>query len=216
VCTLDALLRVRQDMILERLFIHIGDALIERLAGYAEGYRACMRENRLPDDSYERFRGWLRHTKQKPPVEENPARYLQEGLGDPERAIRKYLDLVADFIASHPEESKPRLLPERAGKPTALLPYLLQIRQDMQQGRLHAHLGDVNAERFNTFVDGYNACLEYNGLSDEEYAHFRDWLRDVKQEIPAEGWPAGYLRDCQGDHARAIRKYLDFVAEFAA
>jgi hypothetical protein len=30
------------------------------------------------------------------------------------------------------------------------------------------------------------------------------------------GWAAKYLRDCGGNHERAIREYLDFVAEFAA
>jgi hypothetical protein len=38
----------------------------------------------------------------------------------------------------------------------------------------------------------------------------------VKQELPTEGWDVKYLRDCEGDHECAIRKFLDFVAEFVA
>jgi hypothetical protein len=42
------------------------------------------------------------------------------------------------------------------------------------------------------------------------------WLRDVKNELPGEGWAQKYLADREGDHERAIRKFLDFVAEYAA
>ncbi|HSP81394.1 MAG TPA: hypothetical protein VLQ93_22945 [Myxococcaceae bacterium] len=217
--TLAALLRVRQDLHRGRLFLHFGDPLIERLAGYIEGYRACMRENGLPDVGYEHFRRWLRKVKQEPPVEEEPTRYLRDCPGDPEQAIRNYLDLVAEFAASHPGEPiRIRGMESNSAAGRAhgkgILPYLLRVRQDLQQGGVHPHMGEVSAERLNAFVDGYNACLEFNGFSSEEYVHFRDWLRDVKQELPGEGWPAGYLRDCQGDHDQAIRKYLDFVAEF--
>jgi hypothetical protein len=38
----------------------------------------------------------------------------------------------------------------------------------------------------------------------------------VKQELPGEGWAQKYLVDCEGDHERAIRKFLDFAAEYAA
>ncbi|WP_233261483.1 hypothetical protein [Vitiosangium sp. GDMCC 1.1324] len=65
-------------------------------------------------------------------------------------------------------------------------------------------------------MDGYRACQRANGINDEEYIRFHDWLREVKHELPTEGWAAKYLRDCDGDHERAIRKFLDFVAEFVA
>lgn len=90
------------------------------------------------------------------------------------------------------------------------------IRESLLRGRLHEHLGNTNAERFNTFIDGYNACADDNRLKNELYASFGTWLRDVKRELPEEGWPAKYLRDCNGDHQQAILRYLDFVAEFAA
>lgn len=97
-----------------------------------------------------------------------------------------------------------------------LLEQLLRIRRDMEAGHLEMHLGETNIHRLVGFVDGYHACLRANGCRDVEYGHFFEWLRDEKREFPPEGWAAKYLRDCDGDHARAIRKYLDFVAEFVA
>ena len=217
--TLDALLRAHQDMKRGRLFLHFGEALIERLAGYVEGYRACMRENGLEDGRYERFCVWLRDVKQEQPVEESPASYLRACHGDHEQAIRKYLDFVEEFAASPVASCKPvppAVAPGPRGGRTAtgILKYLLRLRQDLQRGQLRLHVREVDAQRFNTFVDGYNACMEFNDLADGQYGRFRDWLRDVKKEFPGEGWPAPYLRMCHGDPERAISRYLDFVAEF--
>ncbi|WP_309894484.1 hypothetical protein [Archangium sp.] len=97
-----------------------------------------------------------------------------------------------------------------------LLDYLMRVRQDSLRGRLAMYLGDIDINRMVAFTDGYRACQSANGIEDEEYGLFRDWLRDVKLEFPTEGWGAKYLRDCEGDHERAIQKFLDFVAEFVA
>ncbi|WP_395834321.1 hypothetical protein [Archangium violaceum] len=97
-----------------------------------------------------------------------------------------------------------------------LLDYLILIRRDMIAGRFGMHLGEPDVDRLLGFVTGYHACQVVNGIDDVEYGRFRDWLRDVKHEFPPEGWAAKYLRDCGGNHEQAIRKYLDFVAEFVA
>ncbi|HYO55604.1 MAG TPA: hypothetical protein VEU50_22730, partial [Archangium sp.] len=93
-----------------------------------------------------------------------------------------------------------------------MLDYLMRMRQDMMGGRLAMYLGDINITRMVAFVAGYRSCQSANSILDEEYIRFRDWLRDVKHEFPTDGWDAKYLRDCDGDHERAIRKFLDFVA----
>ncbi|WP_224369094.1 hypothetical protein [Hyalangium versicolor] len=103
-----------------------------------------------------------------------------------------------------------------SGSPVLLLDYLLRIRRDMLAGRLAMHIGDPNIVHLDGFVNGYHSCLVSNGIQDEEYGRFFEWLRDVKKEFPGEGWAAKYLRDCHGDHEQAIRKYLDFVAEFVS
>jgi hypothetical protein len=96
-----------------------------------------------------------------------------------------------------------------------LLDYLMRLRQEKVRGLL-LDMGEINVARMVAFIDGYRACQYANGIEDEEYGLFRDWLRDVKHEFPTEGWDVKYLRDCDGDHERAIRKFLDFVAEFVA
>jgi hypothetical protein len=97
-----------------------------------------------------------------------------------------------------------------------LLDYLMRMRQDNLRRQLLLSMGDIDITRMVAFVDGYRACQFANGIEDEEYGLFRDWLRDVKQEFPTDGWGAKYLRDCDGDHERAIRKFFDFVSEFVA
>jgi hypothetical protein len=96
-----------------------------------------------------------------------------------------------------------------------LLDYLLRMRNDLLVGRFGMHLGEPHVERMQGFITGYNACMVSNGTVDAEYGRFREWLRE-RGEFPPEGWAAKYLRDCHSDHEQAIRKYLDFVAEFVA
>jgi hypothetical protein len=112
-------------------------------------------------------------------------------------------------MSSPPGHPGPKLPPKRV----LLLNYLLRIREDMLKGRLGMHIGDPDVAHMVGFVNGYHSCMLSNGIEDEEYGRFFDWLRE-KGEYPPEGWAAKYLRDCNGDHAQAIRKYLDFVYEF--
>lgn len=96
----------------------------------------------------------------------------------------------------------------------SLLDVLLRIRDDMLQGRIEMHLGETNIHRLVGFVDGYRSCLADHGADDLNFERFCEWLRSVKEEFPVEGWAAKYLRDSNGDHLAAIKKFLDFVAEF--
>jgi hypothetical protein len=96
-----------------------------------------------------------------------------------------------------------------------VLDYLMRLREEKTRGLL-LDMGEVNVTRMVAFIDGYLSCQHANGIRDEEYIRFHDWLREVKHELPTEGWAPKYLRDCDGDHERAIRKFLDFVAEFVA
>jgi len=78
------------------------------------------------------------------------------------------------------------------------------------------YIGELNIYLFEGFIAGYRACQGVHGIKDERYERFWEWLRGVKEELPTEGWWAKYLRDCDNDHLRAIRKLLDLVAEFHA
>lgn len=82
--------------------------------------------------------------------------------------------------------------------------------------RLPMYIGEPHVLALNGFIAGYILCLLRQGKQDERYYRFREWLREVKQEFPEEGWWVGFLQEFNGDHQRAIRKFLDRVAEFHA
>jgi hypothetical protein len=100
----------------------------------------------------------------------------------------------------------------------SLVDELLVMRRDfvVEPERLCIHIGELNTYLLDGFIAGYRACQGVHGIEDERYLRFREWLRDVKEEFPTEGWRTKYLRDCDNDHVRAIRKFLDLVAEFHA
>jgi hypothetical protein len=75
-------------------------------------------------------------------------------------------------------------------------------------------MGSTDAHALVAFIAGTQMALRHNGLPDHEYREFVAWLRDMKQEFPSEGWAVKYLKDCGGDHLAAIKKFLEFVAEF--
>lgn len=98
----------------------------------------------------------------------------------------------------------------------SLLDVLLQIRQDMQ-GRAagpYLYIGEVDVNTLDCFDVGYLQGLRALGVEQGSDSLFGEWLFAVKKAWPGEGWGAAYLRECGGDHVRAFRKYLDFVAEF--
>jgi hypothetical protein len=82
--------------------------------------------------------------------------------------------------------------------------------------RLPMYIGEPHVLGLNGFIQGYCLCLLKRGHQDERYHRFREWLREVKQESPEEGWWVRFLQECNGDHQQAIRKFLDRVAEFHA
>lgn len=103
------------------------------------------------------------------------------------------------------------------GRFVSTLDLLLFIREKVNEGvMLEMFLGVVNAHAMRAFIEGSTLALQYNGFPDQEFKDFLVWLRDVKREWPGEGWVAKYLRELGGDHAAAIKKFLDFAAEFAA
>ena len=99
-----------------------------------------------------------------------------------------------------------------------LLDVLLRIRQDIRArtGGPYQYIGMPHVDGVACFIDGYSECLHALGVEPGADALFRDWLRDVKKALPGQGWDAAYLEDFQGDHSRAVLKYLDYVAEFRA
>ena len=95
---------------------------------------------------------------------------------------------------------------------------LLRIREDMRSRTsgpyLYISMPDVG--RVRCFIGGYGECLRAFGVEEGPDDLFGQWMFNVKQAFPAQGWDNGYLEEFHGDHRRAVLKYLDFVAEFRA
>lgn len=108
-------------------------------------------------------------------------------------------------------------LPEEwRGRFVSLIDVLLRIRSEHARGRpLGVYFGwQETTQAVAAFETGYQACCRYHGMEDPWYAAFNYWL--FKRHLSTEGWHKRYLAECGGDHVKAIEKYLDTVAEFAA
>ncbi|MDC0708611.1 hypothetical protein POL68_09040 [Stigmatella sp. ncwal1] len=102
--------------------------------------------------------------------------------------------------------------------PLTRVDLLLRIRQDMQvrQSGPYSYIGIPNVERVECFLTGYACGTGSLGFDPGQDRLFGDWLRDVKKDWPSQGWAEAYLQEFDGDHARALRKYVDHAAEFRA
>ena len=108
-------------------------------------------------------------------------------------------------------------LPEEwRGRFVSLIDVLLRVRSEHARGRPLGFFFGVmeTTQAVAAFETGYRACCRYHGMEDAWYEAFNHWL--FKKELSSEGWHARYLAECGGDHQKAIQRYLDTVAEFAA
>jgi hypothetical protein len=104
---------------------------------------------------------------------------------------------------------------EWRGRRVGLMDALLYTRRQILTKRgLWFATGFNTVESLVSFTLGWASNTQFNEGSDQEWEDFWEWLRDVKNEMPPEGWHVKYLRDCDGDHERAALKFLDFAAEF--
>ncbi|WP_232293398.1 hypothetical protein [Stigmatella aurantiaca] len=102
--TLAATSRALLDVLLEmrrvgRILMYIGDARVERMAGYIDGYRLCLSLAGLKDEEYLRFERWLQDTSRVPLGHTWEDAFLQAAHGDHEAAIHRLLDCGAEFRA---------------------------------------------------------------------------------------------------------------------
>ena len=92
---------------------------------------------------------------------------------------------------------------------------LLYARQQFLKKRgLWFVTGFDTVDSLVSFTLGWASNTQFNGGDDQEWQDFLDWLRDVKHEMPPEGWHVKYLRDCGGNHESAAMKFLNFAEEF--
>jgi hypothetical protein len=228
---LDVLLRLREG--LQRK--HVAPALtpgvvdVHWMATFIDGYGYCLHEMGVQEGRDNLFGEWLREVKGAWPGEGWATAYLQETGGDNERALRKYLDFVAEFRAlpseslaaipyhgqgDHPAAWETVLTPARP--PVSTLDFLLEIRGRVGNvpGRMGMYIGDVTVRRMAGLIAGYRQCLEFVGASDEEYSRFLQWLHQEKDISQEQGWEQPLLRAARGDQEQAILTLLDYAAEF--
>jgi hypothetical protein len=100
--TLDILLFMREELrsgTMPELFLGAVD--IYRLNAFIQGSELTLSYNHIPNKSYQEFVAWLRDVKQEFPQGGGWARECLERCGgDHLRAIHRFLDLVAEFVAS--------------------------------------------------------------------------------------------------------------------
>jgi hypothetical protein len=196
-------------------YLYIGSTDTGWMVSFVSGYVQCMSRLGAPLRGYGLFHDWLEIAGNPEAGRAWDERYLEEFSGNHDRAVRKYLDRVAEFLSHSPEVSgEPALEPTLS--PISTLDLLLEVLRVIGdvQGRLGMFIGDIKVQRMAGLMKGHQLCLELAGIQDEEYARFEQWLRQEKGLPPGQAWEQFLLRACNEDHERAIRRLLDFAAEF--
>jgi hypothetical protein len=228
---LDVLLRIREDMRSRKVgpYLYIGMPDVDRVTCFVDGYRECLHSLGVDKGADLLFGKWFRDIKKAWPGQGWGKAYLEEFHGDQERALHKYLDFIAEFrslspeaLASipwgfddeHPSSRVPSWTPVHPPKP--MLDMLLEIRREIGDvpGRIGLFIGEADVKRMAGFIDGYRLCLALAGARDEEYARFERWLQEEKALPPGQEWTLPLLQACQGDSEQAIRRLLEYAAEF--
>lgn len=117
---LDELLRMRRDF--EKLMAHIGRPHVLSLNGFIKGYSACLKHAGVEDEAYRLFLQWREEIKHEPPMERWHTEYLRDAQGDDLQAIRRLLDLAAEYhVTQEPgrrrlDELEPELLARQIGR----------------------------------------------------------------------------------------------------
>jgi hypothetical protein len=94
----DELLLIHGDF--SRLLMYIGEPHVLSMNGFMLGFRACLGLKGIEDERYYRFREWLRNEKKELPLEGWYVKYLRDCGDDHVRAIKKLLNLAAEFDAA--------------------------------------------------------------------------------------------------------------------
>jgi hypothetical protein len=224
----EVLLQIRNDMRTRQSppYLYLGAPNTGRVRCFTLGYSWCARHLGMDDGQDQLFFLWLHDVKKAWPPEGWAEAYLREFDGDHTRAVRKYLEYVAEFrslsheqLAAMPMSDAER---SRLGKPPSLqsahpsvptLDVLLEIRR---VGRILMYIGEATVERMAGYIDGYRLCLSLAGLKDEEYLRFERRLQDTGRVPLGHVWEDAFLHAASGDHEAAIHRLLDCAAEFRA
>lgn len=230
VSLLDALLWGREQVLVRHaLWLATGTDTVDSVPAFIKGWLANAHLNGGYDPAWQEFRDWLREAKGEPLSEGWHTRYLLEHQGDHEKAALRLFDAVAEYVDQFGPGPRGKVTPmdkktaseygalpkEWGGRQVPLVEALLWMRERMSEGReLSSFTGLDTVDSLWCFSIGWCSYSAYNQRDEPGWEEFSIWLRDVKKEFPGEGWHVKYLHDCQGDHRKAVLKFLDFVAEY--
>jgi hypothetical protein len=223
---LDVLLRIRRETQHRPTgpYSYIGDGDVKDLDCFISGYLLGLEALGVEPGGDALFNEWLIRVKRAFPSEGWGAAYLREFGGDSARALRKYLDFVAEFRSlppevlatiawradeEHPSRRTASWTPTRT--PASTLDLLLEIRG---AGRPGLYIGDVEPGRLANLIRGYRRCLELAGIEDPEYGSFEHWLLATKDIHSTRGGEQALQKASGDDPEKAVRQFLDFAAEF--
>ncbi|ADO70760.1 uncharacterized protein STAUR_2968 [Stigmatella aurantiaca DW4/3-1] len=224
----DMLLQIRSDMRTRQSppYLYLGIPNTGRVRCFTVGYWHCTYHLGMDEGQDHLFDLWLDKMKKAWPPEGWEEAYLRECDGDHTRAVRKYLDYVAEFRNVSPGELAvmPMSNEERSclGQPPSLqsthpsVPILDELMEIRRVGRILMYIGEARMERMAGYIDGYRLCLSLAGLKDQEYSLFERWLQDTGSVPPGHTWEDAFLQAAGGDHEAAIHRLLDCAAEFRA
>ncbi|MFN0061772.1 MAG: hypothetical protein ACKVPX_04555 [Myxococcaceae bacterium] len=82
--------------------------------------------------------------------------------------------------------------------------------------RIFLYIGGVDVDRLDAYLVGYSTAAHECGVIDPTFGDFLDWLRDVKKEHPFDGWPRHFLKQTNGDQAKAIGSVFARMREYLA
>lgn len=229
---LEALLHVRH-YVRERhaLWFMTGFETVDSLFPFIQGWLANTQLNGGSERAWQEFLTWYRGTRGQPLRADWYVRPLQECQGDDERTALVLLDLVAEyadrfgvsprgtlFAMEEPVVPRHGEMPRgQRDHPVELVDVLLWLRRSLRAGGdLASITGAPTMDSLFCFTCGWLRNTVYNQARDVTAEPFQNWLRESNRELRLVGWHTYCLRASGGDHARAIRMFLDLVAEFSA
>ena len=103
------------------------------------------------------------------------------------------------------------------GRKVGLMDALIYARQQMLKKRgLFIVTGGETIESLFHFTIGWASNTQFNSEPDAPWCDFLDWLDEVEPNARYEGWQVTFLRECDGNHERAVMKFLDRAHEFVS
>jgi hypothetical protein len=230
VSLLDALLWGREQVrVRHALWLATGTDTVGSVPAFIKGWLANVQFNGGDDLAWQEFLDWLQTVKRESLSEGRHTRYLLECQGDHEKAAMRLFDAVAEYVEQFGSVPRGKVTPmdekiareygalpkDWGGRQVPLMDGLLWMRERMYEGReLSSFTGLDTVDSLWCFSIGWCSYSAYNQRDEPGWEEFSIWLRDVKKEFPGEGWHVKYLYDCQGDHRKAVLKFLGFVAEY--